>query len=263
MSVSWNDFEWVLTKDSLPSTGDQTLWTICNTYDVAVLGIDYEIPKLQRSIVDIPYRNGSVDVSRISDAYDNRKVSLRLESKGTILQGLQAFRACVNEFHGKLCYVLRIISANHPSIGYDPFFYGRVSVTRFDQNGGTFSFSIDMDAFPYNHLQLPQKELIEVYDATITKTISASSKYEKLFVACEFDGGVTNTGLTLVGNYGRYITNIYPTQGSGSVYNPNMFIMEPYVSGGVYRFVLAITAINPAVGELNDKFMLRYLRVEL
>ena len=269
MGAAWDEWPWVISLDTYGETWsyarsiDKTLWNLCTAFDVSVVGIDIGIPTPKRSIIEIPYRSGSVSLTDDDDVmYENRNVSLRLETKGDLFHGYAAIRAFSEAFHGKTGYIYKRQGVH--DFGYDPFFHGTMEVSRFDLNGSTFSFSINMDAFPYNIVSFPTPQTTEVYNSVIDfPDIEVPSWEYHLFVALEFDPNYATDGMWLFGNdhLGADAVEIPWGAGSSSLFNANMFISVP---NGLKHFFTSAGPIHYVQqGTVNGKITVRYMLCQL
>ena len=261
--MAWSDFEWVIAVGNSEwnntKENDQTLWTLCSTYNVSVLGIDLGIPPPKRSILDVPYRSGSISLTDDKDVrYESRRVSLRFESTGTLYNGYAAIAAFSAAFHGKTGFIYRKRSL--PSYGYDPLFYGTMEVSKFDLNGSTFGFSINMEAFPYNIKSFTNPVTVSIYDTmAYPSTVYVSSTDDHLFIAVAFDPDYTTDGVLLRVNNDVSSTVTVPWgAGSSSLFNANMYAPTPVQDGANYKYIISVgpaTALAP--GVLNCKVTVR------
>ena len=259
MSVPFNEFQWVVMADD--SNDGTKLWSICNTFDVSVVGCDVDVPTPKRSIVDVPYRDGALSLTSDDDVtYSTRRVSLRLETKGTLYNARRAQYSVWNAFHGKTGYIIKKFI---PAVdGYTPHFHGTMEVSAFEYNGSTATFSINMDAFPYNVVAINSTpEEISIYDTAVTKTLTdLAQQYCILFVAVEFDSSVPLqcSGIDLTANNDPDLyTSIFTGTQSNSVYNANLIVKK--AATGTNNFVLKFEPISPTPSVLNAKIKLRYM----
>lgn len=262
--MAWDEWPWVISVDEGSDAWDnsratdQTLWTLCEAFDVSVVGIDLGIPTPKRSIIDVPYRNGSLILTSDNEVtYASRRISMRFETHGTLFYGYAAIRAFSEAFHGKTGYIYK--KPGTPDFGYTPFFHGTMEVSKFDLNGSTFSFSINMEAFPYCFGFAMTEETVEVYDTTFNlPDISVLSKDYHMLVSVAFDPDYPTDGVILRGNYATYTATIPWGAGSSSPFNANMFMPKPLLINSNYVFKSSIGPLtNRGAGVLNCKVTIR------
>lgn len=276
MAAAWDDWQWVVSVDVRtfeewnPGRAiDKTLWNLCNAYNVSVVGIDIGIPTPKRSIIEVPYRSGSISLTKDEDVmYEPRRVSLRFETTGTLYNGYAAFQAFSNTFHGRTGYIYK--RQGTPDFGYNPFFRGTMELSKIDLNGSTFRFSIDMDAFPFNILSFPTSQTVEVYNDEIDfPDIIVPSEDYRLFVSVDFDTNYQTAGVNLFGNWhlGPNDQVIIPWgAGSSSLFNANMYIPYPtyFFADQAYKFWTNVTPIQLVQpGQINGKITVRYMLCQL
>ena len=120
---------------------------ICEKYDGLILKhVSVEPPTVQTNFLEIPLRNGSIDLTEaLTDAprYNDRNVLIDVKYLGENL--VQTHSKFLNDWHGKRIKIL---------FDEDPNFYyiGRLSVGAYEvtRHGGTFSMTAQCEPFKYS-----------------------------------------------------------------------------------------------------------------
>lgn len=131
----------------------------------AVLSIGTPKPKI--STVDIPFRNGSLDVTDNFGGvkYENRAISMSFIIPWESEEQLELYSEFINDVNGKR---KRITFSSDE----DWYYYGRVEVGDISIDNGFWSFPVSVNADPYKYKEIEVEESI-----TGSKTIELYNDY--------------------------------------------------------------------------------------
>ena len=108
-----------------------------------------KMPEMKKTTVDIPGRNGVLDISesiRRYPVYNNRTGSLKFHVLNGYYEWIELYRRIANYLHGKK---MKVILEDDPGF----YYYGRLSLNEWQSNNnGTWSdITIDYDFDPYKY----------------------------------------------------------------------------------------------------------------
>ena len=95
--------------------------------------------------INVPGADGYIDLTEVLNGepkYDNRNILLNFTKIGKSSISLSVYRLISNKFHGRIC---KIVFSDIPGYYYE----GRVSVTKFDEDGVIGELQMECDAKPY------------------------------------------------------------------------------------------------------------------
>lgn len=148
-----------------------TTWT---SMDLGLMLLHYEIeePKVRQMKVEIPFRNGSLDLLPYvspDPVFANRKITMRFETKRPRSEWPELISGLFEKFSGKVTKVVF-------STDIDNYWSGMCTVGRLIDKTSTAEITITIDAFPYKRKVIESVEIIDFeYNAGSTlKNITVS-----------------------------------------------------------------------------------------
>lgn len=115
-------------------------------YNMSLLGYGIATPEPNFNLVDVPGRNGTLDLTSAlgTVTYKNRNVWFASRMNDTTTRLIQRYSTLANKFHGQRC---RMVFDDEP----DYYFDGRCTISRdyIDNGAQTIRFDLEADPFKY------------------------------------------------------------------------------------------------------------------
>ena len=126
--------------------------TRTSAYGLIVAPYEIPMPSVKTNYVEVPGRNGSLDMTEASGSvcYGDRVINLTLYAAGDYAQQVSNF---VNDVHGKS---MRVEFSKDP----DYFYTGRISVNAIEKRDGYCAIGLEIIAEPYKQ---------DTMETTVTK----------------------------------------------------------------------------------------------
>lgn len=119
-------------------------------YGLILTSLDVGTPSLSTVTVDVPGRNGTLDLTErlygVPSVYGNRTLSIEFQTTEKLSGRTRSalYKTLVSAWHGKMAYL---------SVSDDTecCYYGRLSVGSFTLSGNLWEISVEADCKPYKY----------------------------------------------------------------------------------------------------------------
>lgn len=120
-------------------------------WNIDFLGKTIESPSVKTSVIEIPLRDGVIDLTDDLDGivhYNNRQIEMRFEIRAERIEWPHLQMELFNAYHGQ---ILKVIFDDDP----DHYWTGRGIVTEIEDHKSTAGIKIIVDAEPFRRLIQP------------------------------------------------------------------------------------------------------------
>lgn len=139
-------------------------------WNMDFLGKTIEAPKVKTKKINIPMRDGSIDLTESLDGiahYENREIEMRFEIRASRIEWPHLQMELANAYHGQIVSIIFDDDSDH-------YWTGRAYVSEIADHKSTAGITITVDAEPYRRTVAPLWK--KAYDhETVEESISLGS----------------------------------------------------------------------------------------